>query len=116
MSLRPPSAAYLFGTDDLGRDVLSRVVLGSRVTLMITCLVAAIAAPIGLAVGTAAGYVGGGWTDIVLMRVNDPFLSFPGLILALGFAAALGPGIRNAVIAIALTAWPAIAHWREPRR
>jgi peptide/nickel transport system permease protein len=75
---------------------------------MIACLVAVIAAPLGLLIGTTSGYFGG-WVDIVLMRINDVFLSFPGLILALGFVAALGPGIRNAVIAIALTAWPPIA-------
>ena len=108
LRLQPPSAAHWCGTDDLGRDIFSRIVLGSRITLMIACLVAVIAAPIGLLVGTTSGYCGG-WVDIVLMRVNDIFLSFPGLILALGFVAALGPGIRNAVIAIALTAWPPIA-------
>jgi peptide/nickel transport system permease protein len=106
--LAPPSAVHWLGTDDLGRDVLARMVYGTRVTLMIACLVAVIAAPLGLLIGTAAGYFGG-WVDIVLMRINDVFLSFPGLILALGFVAALGPGIRNAVIAIALTAWPPIA-------
>ncbi len=106
--LAAPSATHWFGTDDLGRDVLARMVYGTRVTLMIACLVAVIAAPLGLMIGTAAGYFGG-WVDTVLMRINDVFLSFPGLILALGFVAALGPGIRNAVIAIALTAWPPIA-------
>jgi peptide/nickel transport system permease protein len=106
--LLPPSPQHLFGTDDLGRDIFSRLVYGSRITLMIACLVAAIAGPIGLLVGTTAGYFGG-WIETVLMRINDIFLSFPGLILALGFVAALGPGIRNAVIAIALTAWPPIA-------
>lgn len=106
--LLPPSAAHLLGTDDLGRDIFSRLVYGSRVTLMIATLVAVIAAPIGLVVGTTAGYFGG-WVDTVLMRINDIFLSFPGLILALGFVAALGPGIRNTVIAVALTAWPPIA-------
>src|SRR6202043_3776681 len=108
LRLRPPSAMHWFGTDELGRDIFSRIVYGARITLYITSLVAVIAAPIGLAVGTTAGYVGG-WTDTVLMRVNDIFLSFPGLILALGFVAALGPGIRNAIIAIALRAWPPIA-------
>lgn len=106
--LLPPSGVHWFGTDELGRDVFARVVYGSRITLYISFLVAIIAAPIGLAVGTTAGYFGG-WTDTVLMRINDIFLSFPGLILALGFVAALGPGIENAVIAIALTAWPPIA-------
>jgi peptide/nickel transport system permease protein len=106
--LLPPSAAHWFGTDELGRDILSRIIYGARITLEIAVLVAIIAAPIGLAVGTTAGYLGG-WTDTVLMRINDIFLSFPGLILALAFVAALGPGIRNAIIAIALTAWPPIA-------
>jgi len=106
--LLPPSAEHWFGTDELGRDVFARIVWGSRITLYISCLVAIIAAPLGLLVGTTAGYFGG-WTDTVLMRVNDIFLSFPGLILALAFVAALGPGIENAVIAIALTAWPPIA-------
>lgn len=106
--LLPPSATHWFGTDELGRDMFARVVWGSRITLYISFLVAVIAAPVGLAVGTTAGYFGG-WTDTVLMRINDIFLSFPGLILALAFVAALGPGLENAVIAIALTAWPPIA-------
>ena len=106
--LLPPSGAHWFGTDELGRDLFARVVYGSRITLYMSCLVAVIAAPIGLAVGTTAGYFGG-WTDTVLMRINDIFLSFPPLILALGFVAALGSGIENAVIAISLTAWPPIA-------
>ncbi len=106
--LLAPSLLHLFGTDDLGRDIFSRLVYGSRITLEIACLVAVIAAPIGLLVGTTAGYFGG-WIETTLMRINDIFLSFPGLILALGFVAALGPGIRNAIIAIALTAWPPIA-------
>jgi peptide/nickel transport system permease protein len=106
--LLPPSSAHWFGTDELGRDIFSRVVYGSRITLQITCLVAVIAAPIGLLFGTVSGYFGG-WTDTIMMRITDIFLSFPGLILALAFVAALGPGIRNAVIAIALTVWPPIA-------
>jgi peptide/nickel transport system permease protein len=106
--LLPPSGDHLFGTDELGRDIFSRVVYGSRITLQITFLVAVIAAPIGLLVGTVSGYFGG-WTDTILMRITDIFLSFPGLILALAFVAALGPGIRNAIIAIALTVWPPIA-------
>ena len=106
--LLPPSGDHFFGTDELGRDIFSRVVYGSRITLQITTLVAVIAAPIGLVMGTTSGYFGG-WTDTILMRITDIFLSFPPLILALGFVAALGPGIRNAVIAIALTVWPPIA-------
>jgi peptide/nickel transport system permease protein len=106
--LLPPSATHWFGTDDLGRDIFSRVVHGSRLTLFVVILVAVIAAPIGLLVGTVAGYAGG-WIDAVLMRVTDIFLAFPKLILALAFVAALGPGIENAVIAIAITSWPPYA-------
>ena len=106
--LLPPSATHWFGTDDLGRDIFSRIVHGSRLTLFVVVLVAVIAAPIGLLVGTVAGYAGG-WIDAVLMRITDIFLAFPKLILALAFVAALGPGIENAVIAIAITSWPPYA-------
>ena len=106
--LLEPSAAHWFGTDDQGRDIFSRVLVGSRITLTVVILVAVLAAPIGLLVGTVAGYAGG-WVDAVLMRTTDIFLAFPKLILALAFVAALGPGIENAVIAIAITSWPPYA-------
>ena len=106
--LQAPSAAHWFGTDDQGRDILSRLIHGSRITLFVVALVAVLAAPVGLLVGTAAGYAGG-WLDAVLMRITDIFLAFPKLILALAFVAALGPGIENAVIAIAITSWPPYA-------
>jgi peptide/nickel transport system permease protein len=106
--LLPPSAQHWFGTDDLGRDILSRIIHGSRWTLFVVVLVAIIAAPIGLLVGTVAGYAGG-WVDAVLMRITDIFLAFPKLVLALAFVAALGPGIENAVLAIAVTSWPPYA-------
>lgn len=106
--LLPPSAQHWLGTDNFGRDLFSRIVYGARTTIYIVSLVAVIVAPIGLLVGMIAGYFGG-WVDEALMRVTDIFLSFPGLVLALGFAAALGPGITNAIIAISLTAWPPIA-------
>ncbi|TIW21067.1 MAG: ABC transporter permease, partial [Mesorhizobium sp.] len=106
--LLAPSAAHWFGTDDLGRDIYSRIVYGARWTLYVVILVAIIAAPIGLLVGTVAGYAGG-WTDTILMRVTDIFLAFPKLVLALAFVAALGPGIENAVLAIAITSWPPYA-------
>ena len=106
--LLPPSSGHWFGTDELGRDIYVRAVYGSRVTLTIVMLVSIVVAPIGLAAGTAAGYLGG-WVDAVLMRITDIFLAFPRLVLALAFAAALGPGIENAVIAISLTAWPPYA-------
>ncbi len=106
--LVPPSWAHPLGTDDLSRDILSRILYGSRLTLLVVLLVAVIATPIGLAVGTTAGYFGG-WVDVVLMRITDIFMAFPRLILALAFASALGPGIENAIIAIAITAWPPYA-------
>ena len=106
--LGAPTAAHWFGTDELGRDIYARTLYGARVTLTIVILVSIVVAPIGLAVGTVAGYMGG-WVDVVLMRITDIFLAFPRLVLALAFAAALGPGINNAVIAISLTAWPAYA-------
>jgi peptide/nickel transport system permease protein len=106
--LAPPTAEHWFGTDELGRDILARTLYGARATLTIVLLVSVVVVPIGLAVGTVAGYLGG-WVDTVLMRITDIFLAFPRLILALAFAAALGPGIENAVIAISLTSWPAYA-------
>lgn len=106
--LMPPSAAHWFGTDELGRDILSRIIYGTRITLYIAVLTAGIVAPVGLIVGTIAGYFGG-WIDLVLMRIVDVFLAFPSLILALAFVTALGPGIENAVIALSLAAWPPIA-------
>jgi peptide/nickel transport system permease protein len=106
--LRPPSAQHWFGTDELGRDIYTRVLYGSRITLVIVGLVVVMVAPAGLLIGTAAGYLGG-WVDTALMRVTDVFLAFPRLILALAFVSALGPGIENAVIAIACTAWPPYA-------
>ena len=106
--LAPPSSTHLMGTDELGRDIFSRVIWGSQITLTIVGLVALISAPLGLLVGAVAGYFGG-WTDRLLMGFTDIFLSMPKLILALAFVAALGPGINNAIIAIAITSWPAYA-------
>jgi len=106
--LNPPSARHWLGTDELGRDILSRIIWGSRITLGIVLLVVVTVAPVGLAVGTLAGYFGG-WVDAVLMRITDVFLAFPRLILALALVAALKPGIENAVLAIALTTWPPYA-------
>ncbi|MDX1607571.1 MAG: ABC transporter permease, partial [Candidatus Competibacterales bacterium] len=88
--LQPPGPEHWLGTDELGRDIYSRIVHGARLTLYIVALVAATAAPVGLLVGATAGYVGG-WLDALLMRLTDIFLAFPRLILALAFVAALGP-------------------------
>jgi peptide/nickel transport system permease protein len=107
-ALHAPDARNWLGTDEYGRDILSRLIWGSRITLLIVCLVAIVAAPIGLLVGTLSGFLGGA-VDLVLMRVTEVFLSFPSLILALALAEALGAGLGNAILAIALTAWPPIA-------
>ncbi|WP_420360183.1 ABC transporter permease [Agrobacterium vitis] len=106
--MAPGTGGFWLGSDDQGRDIYSRLIYGSRLTLMVVVLVAIIAAPIGLLVGTVAGYAGG-WVDAVLMRLTDIFLAFPKLVLALALVAALGPGIENAILAIAVTSWPPYA-------
>ncbi|MCJ9670698.1 MULTISPECIES: ABC transporter permease [unclassified Neorhizobium] len=107
-TLKPPSAEQWFGTDELGRDIMSRIIYGTRISLTIITIVSVIVGPIGLLVGTTAGYFGG-WYDTIMMRITDIFLSFPSLILSLAFVAALGAGLENAIIAIGLTTWPPIA-------
>jgi peptide/nickel transport system permease protein len=106
--LLAPSVKHWFGTDSLGRDIYSRVVYGARVTLTIAFLVAAISTPLGMLIGIVAGYLGGAM-DEILMRLADMFLAFPRLILAIAFAAALGPGVENAILAIAIAHWPSYA-------
>ena len=108
LRLRPPGAVHWFGTDELGRDIYTRILYGARITLGIVCLVVVMVGPTGLLVGCVAGYLGGA-IDTALMRITDIFLAFPRLILALAFVAALKPGIQNAIIAISLTAWPPYA-------
>jgi peptide/nickel transport system permease protein len=106
--LRPPSAAHPFGTDNLGRDYLARVLYGGRVSILIALVVVALAGAFGMLVGAVAGYVGG-VADEALMRVADVFLAFPSIMLALVVAGALGPSITNSAVAIAVAWWPAYA-------
>ncbi len=106
--LSVPTAAHWLGTDELGRDVYSRLLFGARVTLGMVIAVVILVAPFGLAIGCIAGYFGG-WADQALMRITDIFLAFPRLILALAFVAAIKPGITSGIIAIALTTWPPYA-------
>lgn len=106
--LSAPTAEHWFGTDELGRDILSRIIYGGRVTLGMVVAVVILVAPLGLLIGCIAGYFGG-LVDTALMRITDIFLAFPRLILALAFVAALKPGVESAVLAIALTAWPPYA-------
>ncbi|HEY9245171.1 MAG TPA: ABC transporter permease [Streptosporangiaceae bacterium] len=103
--LKPPSAAHWFGTDQVGRDVLSRVSYGARVSPLIAVIVLGIACLIGVPLGIAAGYFGG-WVDEVIMRVTDVFLAFPSLLLALALAAVLPASLTSLTIAIAVTWWP----------
>ena len=104
----PPNAEHFFGTDELGRDVYSRVVHGARISLASATLIIGIACLIGLVLGTVAGYWGG-WSDRVIMTLVDLVLAFPSLILALAVSAALGPGLRSAIIAAAAVWWPVYA-------
>lgn len=100
-----PSAQHWFGTDNLGRDVLSRVIFGARIPLTISAAVAIAVLLIGPLLGALAGYFGG-WLDEVIMRITDIFLAFPAIVLAMAFVAILGPNLRNLAIAIAITWWP----------
>ncbi len=103
--LLAPSPAHPLGTDDLGRDLLSRVMAGARISLLVGVLVLSIAMTVGVGLGLIAGYWGG-WMDEAIMRITDVFLSFPRLVLAVAIAATLGPGLYNAMVAVALSWWP----------
>lgn len=103
--LLPPSMEHPLGTDELGRDMLSRLIYGARISLGVGVVAIGLALLIGVPLGLIAGFVGG-FTDEVIMRVTDVFLSFPSLLLATAIAAMLGPNLTNAMIAIALSWWP----------
>ncbi len=106
--LMPPSPAHLLGTDTLGRDVLSRIIFGSRVSLLVGFVAVGIATLIGLVVGSLAGYYGG-WLDQLLMRLVDLMLCIPVFFLILAVIVALGPGIWNIMVVIGLTSWMGVA-------
>jgi glutathione transport system permease protein len=107
-TLAPPSAAHPFGTDDLGRDVLARVLAGGRVSLLVGFGSVGIAALLGAPLGLACGFLGG-WLDRIAMRAVDVLLAFPGILLAIGVVALLGPGIDNVIYAIAVFSVPVFA-------
>jgi peptide/nickel transport system permease protein len=114
IKLQAPSAEHWFGTDEVGRDIFTRVVLGCRLSLQIGLIIVLVAAGIGAPLGIFAGYVGG-WPREIIMRVTDVFLSVPGLVLAIAIVAALGPGMVNAMIALSLVWWPGYVRLLESK-
>ncbi|WP_423201641.1 ABC transporter permease, partial [Dickeya dianthicola] len=106
--LQPPGPEHWLGTDGFGRDLLSRVIYGTRPALMMVALILVITIPIGLLIGVGAGYLGG-WVDRLLMRLTDIMLALPGLVIALALVAVLGAGLLHGALALALTAWPQFA-------
>lgn len=107
-ALQPPSSEHWFGTDKLGRDIFARVIYASRISLPSTLILVAIIFVMGTVLGTLAGYFGG-WVDVVIMRLADMMISFPGMVLAIAVAGIMGASVKNAVIAIAVVSWPKYA-------
>ena len=108
LRLQAPSAEHLFGTDNFGRDIFSRVIYGGRYSLLAGCLTVVIAGVIGTFYGAIAGYVGG-WVDNVMMRLSEMILSFPSLILAMIINAVMGSNLFNTMFALVIVAWPTYA-------
>jgi len=106
--VQPPNAVYALGTDELGRDVLSRVLYGARLTLPSGMAVIVISTVVGTLIGAVSGFLGG-WWDELLMRITELFMAFPTIILAMAITAALGPDIRNAILALTIVWWPSYA-------
>jgi ABC-type dipeptide/oligopeptide/nickel transport system permease subunit len=102
--LEPPSHDHLLGLDDLGRDVLSRIVFGARVSLRVGFSVVFLASIIGITLGAVSGYFGG-WTDTIVMRITDILLAFPGILLAIALVAVLGPSLNNVILALSIIGW-----------
>ncbi len=107
-SYQPPSASHWFGTDNMGRDILSRVIAGAPIALRVVAEVLVIAGLIGTVLGVVAGYAGG-FADSVIMRAADLFLAFPNFLLAMALAAAFGASLENAMLAVAISLWPRYA-------
>lgn len=106
--LQPPNATYFWGTDELGRDIFTRVLYGSRITIPAGLLVIVFGSLLGSAIGAVAGFVGGVWDEII-MRITELFMAFPTIILAMAVSAALGPDIKNAIFALVVVWWPSYA-------
>lgn len=106
--LKPPGAPYWFGTDNVGRDIFSRLLMGTGLALQVGAVIIVLASAIGVTIGATAGYAGG-WVDDLLMRITDIFLTVPALVLAIAVTAALGKGMINVMIGIALVWWPGFA-------
>ena len=102
--LAKPSFGHLFGFDDLGREILPRLFAGAQVSLLVVVLVTTITASVGVMLGLVSGYYGG-WVDRTLMQITDVFLAFPGILLAIAFAAVLGAGLSNLILALCVTSW-----------
>jgi peptide/nickel transport system permease protein len=109
LRLAPPDRAHWMGTDELGRDIVSRILYGSRVSMLVSVCVVLGAGAFGLAIGSLAGYFGGWFDRLVNVVLINAFLSFPGILLAIAFAAFLGPGIGKVILALVITGWAGYA-------